>query len=565
MTVQFLRVGPSPLHETAEQHLVPMRDGTRLATDVHLPPAPRKHAAVVSRVPYDKSSPYMAIHKIAEHYLARGYVFVSQDVRGKFRSEGDTVPFVHEIEDTHDTLDWITRQPWSNGAVAMVGDSYHGWTQWAGAASGHPALRAIVPRVTSLEISDLSVLAGSGTDHALSLYHANYFAHMWVDQGLYAYEVDWSVRPLRDLFEDAFASIGHRSAAVDSVIAGRPLTDPFHTRHPFAARPVPVLHRVGWFDNLIGASLRDHTAQLADPRWRDHAYLDADACDHHTYHLSQAPVPDEQDQALSESVLDAMLPRYLGRTLDFLDAFVLGRGEPGAFPRAVWFQGHDGEHTAASWPPPAARELRLHPARGAQATTSADGGTLTESAETTTTAVRWTHDPLNPVPSPVRDPWVHLKEYPQEQHTHDRPDVATFTGDPVVAPLDLVGPVTATVSIETSAAAGHLFVKLHDVAPDGTAHMIVRGQRRIEGGGPRRARVDLGHTGYRLRTGHRLRLQICGSDFPLYAPHPGSDGDLWQATAFSPAEQTLRIGGDHTRLTLTVADGPAQTPRRQPS
>ncbi|MFE5855777.1 CocE/NonD family hydrolase [Streptomyces sp. NPDC056500] len=557
MTVPFLRIGPSPLHEGAEQHLISMRDGTRLATDVYLPASPRKHAAVVSRLPYDKASAYMAVHKIAPLYLERGYVFIAQDVRGKFRSEGDTVPFVHEIEDTYDTLDWVAAQPWSNGSVAMVGDSYHGYTQWAGAAGGHPALRAIVPRVTSMEISDLSDLAGSGTDQALCLYFANYFAHMWVDKNLYAYEVDWSVRPLRDLFEDAFAAIGHRSAAVDSVISGRPLVDPFRTRAPLAGRPVPVLHRVGWFDNLIDASMRDHTAQLADPRWREHTYLDADACDHHTYHLDQAPVPPELDHGVHESVLDAVLPRYLGRTLDFLDAFVGGRGDPGSFPRAVWYQGHEGERTAASWPPPATRELRLHPAGASLATASADGGTLTETAEQRPTAVRWTHDPLDPVPSPVRDPWVHLQEYPDEQGLHGRPDVATFTGAPVGVPLDLVGPVGATVDIETSAAAGHLFVKLHDVSPDGSARMIVRGQCLISGQGPQSVRIDLGHTGYRLRPGHRLRLQICGSDFPLYAPHPGTDGDLWQATKFSPAEQTLRIGGDRTHLTLTVSDGSA--------
>ncbi|MYY07976.1 CocE/NonD family hydrolase [Streptomyces sp. SID4919] len=558
MTFQFLRIGPSPLHAGAEQHMVPMRDGVRLATDVYLPASPRKHTAVVSRMPYDKASAYMAVHKLAPLYLERGYVLVAQDVRGKFRSEGDTVPFVHEIEDTYDTLDWIAAQPWSDGAVAMVGDSYHGYTQWAGAASGHPALRAIVPRVTSLEISDLRGLTGTTPDAALSLYHANYFAHMWVDQGLYAYEVDWSVRPLRDLFEEAFTAIGHRSAAVDGVIAGRPPVDPFRSRPPFAARPVPVLHRAGWFDNLIDASMRDHTAQLADPRWAPHTYLDADACDHHTYHLDQAPVRPEHDHALDERVLDAVLPRYLGRTLDFLDTFVAGRGDTAAFPRATWYQGHDGTRTATSWPPPAARELRLYPTDAALATTGADGGTLTEAREREPAAVRWTHDPLDPVPSPVRDPWVHLQEYPEEQTVHDRPDVLTFTGAPVAAPLDIVGPVTATVDIGTTAAAGHLFVKLHDVAPDGTARMIVRGQRRIPGGGPLAARVDLGHTGYRLRTGHRLRLQLCGSDFPLYAPHPGTDGDLWQATAFSPAEQTLRTGGDRTHLTLTVCDGPAQ-------
>ncbi|MGW2195392.1 CocE/NonD family hydrolase, partial [Streptosporangium sp. NPDC001682] len=142
--METLRIGPAPLHPGAEQFMVPMRDGTRLATDVYLPPAPGRHPVVVSRMPYDKASAWMAVDRIAPRYLERGYVFVAQDVRGKFRSEGETMPFVHEVEDSYDTLDWVVGQPWSDGAVAMTGDSYHGYTQWAGVAGGHPAPRVSV-------------------------------------------------------------------------------------------------------------------------------------------------------------------------------------------------------------------------------------------------------------------------------------------------------------------------------------------------------------------------------------------------------------------------------------
>ena len=84
--------------------------------------------------------------------LARGYAFVPQDVRGRFRSEGDPLAFVNEVPDGYDTIDWIARQPWSNGDVGMWGDSYYGFTQWAAVASRHPALKAIVPRVTIADI-----------------------------------------------------------------------------------------------------------------------------------------------------------------------------------------------------------------------------------------------------------------------------------------------------------------------------------------------------------------------------------------------------------------------------
>ena len=125
-----------------------MRDGVHLATDVYLPDGPGPFPAVLVRLPYDKNGRYCWIPFLATHFVARGYAFVPQDVRGRFRSEGEPVAFVNEVPDGYDTIDWIARQPWSNGDVGMWGDSYYGFTQWAAVASGHPALKAIVPRTS---------------------------------------------------------------------------------------------------------------------------------------------------------------------------------------------------------------------------------------------------------------------------------------------------------------------------------------------------------------------------------------------------------------------------------
>ncbi|HMK91585.1 MAG TPA: CocE/NonD family hydrolase, partial [Thermoleophilia bacterium] len=99
-------VPAAPLDPAAEQVMVPMRDGVRLATDVYLPAAPRaggRRPAVLVRLPYDKTGRYTFMPLLAPFVTERGYAFVVQDVRGKFRSEGETVPFVHEVEDGYDT------------------------------------------------------------------------------------------------------------------------------------------------------------------------------------------------------------------------------------------------------------------------------------------------------------------------------------------------------------------------------------------------------------------------------------------------------------------------------
>ena len=193
--MELVTIGPETADGPAEEVMVSSRDGIRLATDIYLPPAARRHPTVLVRLPYDKRGRYTFMPQLAPWFTDRGYVFVVQDVRGKFRSEGNTVPYIAEAADGYDTLEWITQQPWSDGTVGMFGDSYYGVTQWAAVASGHPALRAIVPRVTSADLGAIRI--GTWWDEGVPpLYGADYFAHYWVDRLIYDYQVDWAHRPL---------------------------------------------------------------------------------------------------------------------------------------------------------------------------------------------------------------------------------------------------------------------------------------------------------------------------------------------------------------------------------
>src|SRR6478672_8540732 len=152
MTIEIETLEAAALDPRAQQHMAPMRDGVELATDVYLPDGQGPWPSVLVRLPYDKNGRYCWMPFIATHVIARGYAFVPQDVRGRVRSEGEPLAFVNEVEDGYDTIDWLAQQPWSNGAVGMWGDSYYGFTQWAAVAARHPALKAIVPRVTIADI-----------------------------------------------------------------------------------------------------------------------------------------------------------------------------------------------------------------------------------------------------------------------------------------------------------------------------------------------------------------------------------------------------------------------------
>jgi uncharacterized protein len=556
MPYQMDYLEPAPLDPRAEQMMIPMRDCVRLATDVYLPDQPGRLPAVLVRLPYDKCARYTFMPQLAPWFNERGYVFIAQDVRGKFRSEGETVPFVHEIEDGYDTLDWITKQSWSDGVVGMWGDSYFGFTQWAAVASGHPALKAIVPRVTGTNFLEGAHWWGGNVSE---LYLSDYLAHFWTDRYAYDFPVDWSRRPLAEIFEESYERIGSRCVAIDRFVLSRDETASSiypPARHPFDHLNIPVLHSVGWFDNILPYSMRDYEALCARPDRAHLQYLIADATDHENYHLRQVPLRSEDDHDTDDAALQRMLPSLTAPALDFFDVFLRGRRASMDVPRVRWFLGHDDWHEAPLWPPPRAHEMHLHLASPGQATSGAAGGSLAKVPETDKGSVRWVHDPERLVPSALEDPFSQLRKWPDEREIEARDDVVTFTSEPFKEPLDLAGPIAAMLAVGSTATSMHVLVKLLDVEPEGSARAIARGQARVASPDPSRlVRIDMSHTGYRVRAGHSLRLHVASSDFPLYLWHPGTGEDPWLATETVVNEQELVTGGGSgSYVALTVVD-----------
>ena len=142
---------PEHGHATLFDVMVPMRDGTRLATDIHLPAAdgamlPGPWPVVIERTPYSKARNQTNTPDGA-FWAKRGYAFVAQDCRGRFNSEGSFISYPSEGDDGVDTLAWIMRQPWCNGRVAVTGSSYYASTAQAILCRNPPGLVAAVIRV----------------------------------------------------------------------------------------------------------------------------------------------------------------------------------------------------------------------------------------------------------------------------------------------------------------------------------------------------------------------------------------------------------------------------------
>src|SRR5215470_9304361 len=123
-----------------------MRDGVILRADVYRPKSSEeKFPVLLERTPYDKQNS----RAFAIRAAMRGYVVIIQDVRGRYRSDGDWYPFKNESQDGFDTVEWAAALPYSNGKVGMIGGSYVGATQFLAAIAKPPHLAGIAPNYTA--------------------------------------------------------------------------------------------------------------------------------------------------------------------------------------------------------------------------------------------------------------------------------------------------------------------------------------------------------------------------------------------------------------------------------
>lgn len=524
-----------------------MHDGVRLATDVYLPrPLAGRVPAVLVRLCYDKAAVRPARQAMVEHFSARGYAVVIQDVRGKFGSPGERMPWLHEARDGYDTVEWLSAQSWCDGRVAMYGHSYLGFTQWAAAAAAHPALRAIAPRAASERVPDAWFARVAASPEG-----ADWLARWWSSAGMFEGEVlDRDAQAPALLVPDDLPEarrLHEHFLAIDP--------DALHAAiyprgRPSATLAIPALHIGAWFDVMSPYQLRDWAAVSRHAPAAQSQQLVMAATDHQC-------MPFGADAATPAVDPLSAVRHQLELASAFFDRFVRGLAPAIRAPRVRYEIAGAGWHSAPTWPPPEARERVLYLSSAERATRDADGGELAERPGSRASA-RWVHDPGRPVPSVFAvDHEMLAAPLPDESAVHARDDVLTFTGQPLDAALDLVGPLALEVRVASSAPSMQLIATLLDVAPTGCATFVSEGIGWIDtSAGEVAATVTLAATAYRLASGHRLRLALAASRHPRYLTHPGSGGDLWRAPARVCATHTLMAGGaSGTRLRLSVLDG----------
>ncbi|MBN8927166.1 MAG: CocE/NonD family hydrolase [Rhodospirillales bacterium] len=596
-------------HAVLYDVMVPMRDGTRLATDIYLPAAdgailPGSWPVVLERTPYDKLRTQTNTPDGA-FWAKRGYAAVRQDCRGRFGSEGAFISYPSEGDDGVDTVEWIRTQDWCDGRIAVTGSSYYASTAQAILCRNPPGLVAAVIRVGAGDYHEDGAWSGG----AFQLTHNVNYTLGLAANGKEAMADPRVARALTEALAPraAFALMQRGPLAEGgSVLALTPSYEGWyqewqcHERYDAfwrqdgyrfdyaAAADVPVLLVATWYDAFLGGMLDAFQGYAAGKSAPVHMIAGAG------YHSSVYTMSEVAGDVAFGPAFPIDVPAAI---LQWFDQHVKGldRGlDGGRVVHAFRIEGGDGRRTAAgnlqaggswqrfpAWPPPDAVPTPFY--LGADLSLSReipDDGALS-----------FDYDPRNPVPTVGGNVSSGLEivpagPYDQRGDTKllqcadtrplaERPDVLVFQTPPLAADTEISGMISVVLHVSSSAVDTDFTAKLIDAYPpsadypDGYAMNlqdgIVRARLRAftqAGPGYRRiyaqreetlrpeeiveVTIDLWATSVLVRAGHRIRLDVSSSNFPRFDVNPNT-GEPFAARRLPPvvARNIVHVGAAH--------------------
>jgi uncharacterized protein len=573
------------------EHRIAMRDGTRLFTVVYAPrDTSRKYPVMLTRTPYSVGpygeDKYKTSVGPSQLFAEEGFIFVYQDVRGRFMSEGQFVDMrpinlkkrgpqdTDESTDTYDTIDWLVKNiPNNSGRVGMWGISYPGFYVSEGLVGAHPALVAASPQAP---IADWFLGDDFHHNGALFLPHAfNFYANFGRPRPQPTTE--WP-QPFSHGTPDGykfFLEMGPLANADRKYFKGDVAFWNEVMQHPnydewWQARntlqylrnigPNPAIMTVGgWFDaeDIYGALNTYKTIEKTNPRARNTLVMGP------WYHGGWG-------RAAGNLLGDIRFGSNTGEfyrseiELPFFNCAlknICDRNQPEAY---VFETGSNRWRKYDVWPPRNARETALYLQPGGKLSFSLPSNAQANEFD------EYISDPNQPVPY-ING--IHIgmtREYmvDDQRFASRRPDVLIYQTEVLTSDMTVAGPIPVSIFVSTSGTDSDYIVKVIDVFPDdapdndpnptgvrmGGYQMLVRGEpfrarfrnsfSRPEAMQPNRVtRIDfnmpdINHT---FLEGHRIMVQVQSTWFPLVDRNPQKFVNIYEATEGDFQRATERI------------------------
>lgn len=543
-------VGPG--YDIEMSRMIPMRDGVSLEAWITRPSRLAGRApTVLELTQYDVDGGSRAD---GAAYAKRGFVFVQVEVRGRGRSGGvksDDLG-LQVGRDGHDLVEWIAKQPWSDGHVFMYGGSYVGMTQWRTAAQHPPHLAGISPYVPIYPGWD--VPNTNGIPQAWSAVILGYTAGRTLNTGFFGNAAYWqgkmlehyaAQRPFRDLDEaigipqddwwmsDAKGRRSFMKMWLDHVgdeafnLAAEPKAA------DYAAMRFPILAATGYFDDDQPGALRYYRGYVAHAPARelDRSFLVIGPWDHGG---TQRP----RNNIAGLTIPDAAVLDMQALHADWFD-YVLGRGPRPAFLRdrvAYFMPGADEWRYAPSLEAASSgRQLDLY--LSAPAGTRADvfhSGSLLSGAADSEPPTVIVSDP-HELPELAFAPYL-ADEGLTSQFRAFQPRAVVFHSEPFTHDVELAGPMRLSLRVQADAPDFDLWAQVMMILPDGSAVRLGEDIRRARfRNGPFRQELlkpgeeaevpfEFFWTAWRIPAGARLRLTIAPLNSPSYQKNYNTGG-----------------------------------------
>jgi uncharacterized protein len=570
---------------------IEMRDGIRLAIDLYIPVgSEQKYPVVLIRTPYGNFPGHNFNDAAVQVFASHGYVVAVQDKRGKYRSEGVYGVSRGDANDGYDTIDWLSKQPWSNGRIGTYGCSYLGDIQIFAAQTRHPALKAMIPQASGSAVGAAGGLyryfgarEGGAVDWAASIgwfaehgqkvapklpasldhdaYNADYLPWNQPPKSpIINYQRAWYHLPMIDALRDQ----GMPPSDFEDTIS-KPLVDPYWRDLPYMTESyvsdVPALFVNSWYD--FGAEVT-----LFEFNWfRQHSA--SEEARNNQYFIMSPGEHCSSERGASANMVVGTRPMgdtrfdYWQTYLTWFDHWLKNDESAGrsvnTWPKLRYYEmGADTWQAADGWPVKGTRYVSYKLSSRGHANSLFGDGVLSSTAATSDASASDTfvYDPANPVPSlggalcctGTSDA---LPGAMDQRPIEARNDVLVYTTEPLSSGLNATGPVEAVLYVSSSAVDTDFTVKLIDIYPDGRAfnvlENILRARYRtgfdkevwMQPHGVYPIRIPLGATSNNFGVGHRIRLEVSSSNFPQFDRNLNIGGNNAEGTHFVTATNTV--------------------------
>ena len=505
-----------------------MPDGVRLAADIYWPAGADKRdrfPVLLEYLPYRKDESRARNYSLYSYFLDHGYVVARVDIRGTGRSEGRTIPYEYsgiELDDGEDVIDWLSRQAWSTGSVGMFGISWGGFNSIQMAMRNPPALKAFVSVMSTEYLYQEDVHYMDGIMHTDSWMMSNDLYNALPGAPDFTLDEEW--------IENRF-NMGPSVYTYLRQQRDGPFWDRASARDQYEKIQVPGYHIGGWYDGYRNSLPRmlefvDAPVKALIGPW-DHDFP------HNAWH---EPRIEWRHEAV----------RWFDQWLKGEDTGILDEPDFAVYVRKYYVPDSAIRQIPGywrwenGWPIERIRhqDWYLH----------ADHGLSAEPAEAATHTLKY--KPSVGLEGGGPTMWwgsITPDQQPMDDHS------LVYDSEPLDSPLEILGRPVATLEVSADAPRANWVVRVSDVAPDGQVTQVAgaafNGTHRNSAREPEDIvpgelfplDIDLHFTSWVFPKGHRIRVAVSNSQWPM----------LWP-TAMS-METTLETGGETgTRILMPV-------------